>query len=471
MKKILIKDITLREDSFYKKFSFNESIGIVKILEKLRPGIIEAPPILNGRTDILLLRSVAAIVKDNILSCPVSIKEDIIKQTFDVAKEARWPRLNIIAPVSVVQMEYLFKLKPKAMLQAVENAVKCAVLLTSDVEVTLADATRAEEEFLYEVIRTSVSCGAKTITLCDSAGEMLPSEFDAFLNDIYDAVPEIKNVSVSMELADDLQMAPACTVVGIKNGITQVNTAIVSLDCAKTETIVHLLSVKADALDIRCDVDSSVVKKSQEEIMSLITEKSETSPFTGGTDNDSGESIELNSYSTLTDIKESASTLGYDLTDNDVDLVKKELKELPDGKSIGKKELDAIIANISSHIPETYTLKSYVVNNGNVIKPSAHIELYKDGELLSGICVGDGPIDAAFLAIENITGHHFELDDFQIQAVTRGHEAMGSSLVKLRHNGTLYSGSGISTDIIGASIDAYINALNKICFDEDGGVV
>jgi len=91
----------------------------------------------------------------------------------------------------------------------------------------------------------------------------------------------------------------------------------------------------------------------------------------------------------------------------------------------------------------------------------------KDEKVVNGISTGNGPIDASFMAIEKITGHHFELDDFQIQSVTRGHEAMGESVVKLRHEGKVYSGKGISTDVVGASIKAYISALNKICFEED----
>lgn len=118
-------------------------------------------------------------------------------------------------------------------------------------------------------------------------------------------------------------------------------------------------------------------------------------------------------------------------------------------------------------VAPTYKLASYVINSGDIITPTANIELTKDGESLRGFCIGDGPIDASFLAIEKITGHHYELDDFRIRSVTRGHEAMGSTLVKLRHNGKVFSGSGISTDIVGASINAYINALNKICFEEE----
>ena len=117
-------------------------------------------------------------------------------------------------------------------------------------------------------------------------------------------------------------------------------------------------------------------------------------------------------------------------------------------------------------MPPAYTLESYVINSGNVITATAHVKLNRDGRTLQGIAPGDGPIDAAFLAIEQLIGHHYELDDFQIQAITEGREAMGSALVRLRSGGRLYAGKGISTDVIGASIHAYINALNKIIYEE-----
>ena len=117
-------------------------------------------------------------------------------------------------------------------------------------------------------------------------------------------------------------------------------------------------------------------------------------------------------------------------------------------------------------VPATYTVERYIINTGNVIHPSASIQLSKNGEILEGISLGDGPIDAAFHTIEEIIGHHYDLDDFQIQAVTEGREAMGEAIVKLRSGGKLYSGQGISTDIVGSSIRAYINALNKVVYEE-----
>ena len=133
---------------------------------------------------------------------------------------------------------------------------------------------------------------------------------------------------------------------------------------------------------------------------------------------------------------------------------------------MGAAELEAIVASVALQVPDSYKLVSYVINNGNIINSSAQITLERDGKSLLGIAVGDGPIDAAFVAIEQIIGHRYELDDFQIRSVTEGKEAMGNAIVKLRFDGKLYSGNGISTDIIGASIRAYINAVNKIVYEE-----
>ena len=112
-------------------------------------------------------------------------------------------------------------------------------------------------------------------------------------------------------------------------------------------------------------------------------------------------------------------------------------------------------------------LETFVINSGNTIASTAHVRLKKDGQILNGVCLGDGPIDAAFLAIESITGRHYELDDFQLQAVTEGREAMGQTIVRLRSGGKLYSGRGISTDIVNAGINAYLSALNKIVYEEE----
>ena len=135
-------------------------------------------------------------------------------------------------------------------------------------------------------------------------------------------------------------------------------------------------------------------------------------------------------------------------------------------KRVGAKELEVIITSTAMQAPPTYTLVNYVINNGNIISASAQVTLERDSKRTTGISIGDGPIDAAFLALEQIIGSRYELEDFKIETVTEGKESIGSALVKLRFSGKLYSGNGISTDIIGASIRAYINAVNKIVYGE-----
>ena len=157
---------------------------------------------------------------------------------------------------------------------------------------------------------------------------------------------------------------------------------------------------------------------------------------------------------------------GYDLSAEDLKKVYGEFIRLSDKKEVNTKELDAIIAANALQVHETYSLVSFSVNASNVLSATASITLNKDGANLSGLSYGNGPIDASFLAIEAITGRHIEVDDFDLSAITEGKEAMGQAIVKLRYNGVIYSGRGISTDIIGASIRAYLGAINKIVYEE-----
>lgn len=467
MIEIAVSDITLREEGKGYSLSFKEKIEIAKILDKVNVDVIETAPIKNGKTDILYLHSVAPLIKNSILSTPVGLDIDSVDKTYEAIKEAKSPRLHIMIPVSTVQMEYLVGKKPKAMLEVAENIVSHAKSLCSDVEVSFMDATRAEKDFLCQVIEKAIDCGAGTITLCDSAGEMLPSEFEGFLKSIYDAVPKMKDVKVSVECSDSLNMAAACALSCIGSGVTQIKTSVISNEYPRLNAVAKVFREKGDALGVTTKINMTVLDNSVKKIKLMTRGGNSYSPFDAGTSSGNEENIVLSANDDISSVKLAVQKLGYELSDEDNARVYDEFLKISKSKKVGSKELDAIVASVAMQVVPTYKLKSYVINNGNIITPTAHIELEKDGEILQGFCIGDGPVDAAFLAIEQITGHHFELDDFQIQAVTEGRGAMGSSIVKLRHNGKPYSGKGISTDIIGASINAYINALNKIYFEED----
>ena len=165
---------------------------------------------------------------------------------------------------------------------------------------------------------------------------------------------------------------------------------------------------------------------------------------------------------------QAATLLGYDLSDADCGNVHRALMQICEKKdAVGGKELEALIAVSAMQAPSTYHLESYTTTSSNVTGSMTQVTLRCHEDILCGVSAGDGPIDSAFRAIEQCVGYHYELDDFQVQSVTEGKEALGSALVRLRNGGKLYSGNGVSTDIVAASIRAYINALNKIVFEEE----
>ena len=467
---IKISDITLRETAQRETnvLSFKEKTEVAKQLDKLNVDVIETAPITNGKSDVLFLHTISPIVKNSIISCPVELSEIGVEVAYEAIKEAKSPRLHIIVPVSTVQMEYICHKKPDKVLDMIDTLTKKAVSLTEDVEVSMADSTRAEREFLIKAIKTAISAGAKTITLCDSAGTMLPTEFAEYIKGLYNDVEELKDVALSVECSNDLHMAAACAISCVKAGVTQIKTSMASERCPKLKSIADVFRQKSDSLGIKSKLNMAVLDNSIRNMSFVTNDKSqEETSFDYGT---GGIIVEDAVFSKDTDIKtiqEAILKMGYDLSDEDIDNVYNEFVKTVTKKNVGIKELDAIIASVAMQVSPTYILKSYVINSGDIITPTANIELVKDEKVVNGISTGNGPIDASFMAIEKITGHHFELDDFQIQSVTRGHEAMGESVVKLRHEGKVYSGKGISTDVVGASIKAYISALNKICFEED----
>ena len=178
--------------------------------------------------------------------------------------------------------------------------------------------------------------------------------------------------------------------------------------------------------------------------------------------------ILLASDSSITQVTQASIVLGYELSDSDIGNVYKTLMQVCEKKgTVGYKEFEAIIASSAMQAPSTYHFETYTTTSSNMSSSMSQVTLKCNDEIICGVSNGDGPIDSVFRAIEQCIGHHYELDDFQVQSVTEGKEALGSALVKLRNNGKLYSGNGTSTDIVAASIRAYINALNKIIFEEE----
>lgn len=456
MKRIFISDTTLCRKQGV--FSFKERLEIARRLEKLGVNAIELPEISNTKVDSLFIRTAASFVTDAVISVGAG-NEESVGNASEALKAVKNSRIRIDLPVSVVGMEYGFHMKPAGMLEHIASCVSLASGSGFDVEFCAQDSTRAEPDFLRSAIDRAIESGAKHITLCDDSSSMLPDDLAEFVRN----ASEGKTADFAVKCSNKNYIAVSSCIVCVKEGITCIKTSTDGIDAAPLEELAFLIENIGNGYGI----SSSIRYTNLHRIVSQIKKVS------GGGSTDTGAALSFEDDGAMTldrnddrnAVINTAIKLGYDLSEEDEIKVYDEFVRVAEKKKVGAKELDAIIASVAMQVPATYQLANYVINTGNIISASAQITLVRDGKELHGISIGDGSVDAAFRAIEGIIGHKYELDDFQIQAITEGKEAIGSALVKLRSEGRLYSGNGISTDIIEASIKAYISAVNKIVYE------
>ncbi len=466
MNTIKLSDVTMKQivDGF--SLSFKEKIELAKLLDRLGVSVIELEGIQNTRIDSLRIKSIAAAVADSIIAVPVQLTATSPAQVWAALCQAKHPRLQVCGAVSTVQMEYLYHKKPDAMLTAITSAITACKALCSDVEFLADDATRADPEFLVKAIKAAIAAGAATVTVCDTAGTMLPAEFAQFIKELYTAIPEMETVNAGVSCCNTLSMADACAIAAVCEGVTELKAAAYPIGTASIANLAKLLSARGDSFGAVSTVQITQLSRIMDRVNQICQAvKSKGSAITTAPA-DTG--IYLTAHDDIAAITKVAVQLGYDLSEDDCMKVYDAFQQIAAKKEqVSTKELDAIIASAALQVPPTYKLDTFVITSGNTISSTAHIKLIKNSQVLEGVSIGDGPIDAAFVAIESITGCHYELDDFQLQAVTEGREAMGQTVVKLRSGGKVYSGSGISTDIVAAGIHAYLSALNKIVYEED----
>lgn len=470
MREVRISDVTMKQARDKKSVSltFREKMEISKLLDKLGVSVIELEGIQQLKTDSLLIKSISSAVKESIVAVPVRLDHTSVTEVWNALKEARHPRLQVIAAISPARIEYIYHRKAPKMLVDIEDTIRSCAALTEDVEFVADDASRADKAYLYDAVRTAISAGAKTVTVCDTAGTMLPDEFTAFLGELYENVPELSEVCLGISCSNDLAMADACAFAGVIRGAGEIKAAAYPVNIVSLQRIVALISSKEDICKAHTSVRTTQMKRVLDQVKWMCKTGRSSESALAGMNQDTQAEIALTSHDEIQAVNRAGELLGYDLSEEDqVKVYESFLRIASKKEKVGKRELDAIIASTALQVPPTYALESYVINSGNVISATAFIRLKKGDQILEAVSIGDGPVDASFLALEKIAGKHYELDDFQIQAVTEGHEAMGEAVVKLRSEGKLYSGRGISTDIIGSSIWAYINALNKIVYESE----
>lgn len=416
MRNIYISDNSIRHtgDSSGVPMSFRLKIEIAKRLDALGVSVIETATIKDCRTDYLLVKSVASAVTSASVTVPVDIlNPDSIALSWDALKDAVHPRLQVPVPASTVQMEYFCHKKPDAVIDLISERVASCSALCGDVEFVALDFTRSESAFLEKAMKAAVDAGANVVTVSDLAGNLLPDEFCRSVRHIREILPE--GVRLGVQCSNELYLADACAVAAVRAGADEVKTSVFGRYSASLERFCRILDTRSDILGASCPVRMTELERATSEILEMC------------------EAYRSNPRAV------SGMTEGETEQDNSED----------------------------EPVPETYRLESYLINSGNIISSTCHLRLRKADRLLESVCVGNGPVDASFQAVEKVVGERYELDDFKIRSVTEGREAMGETVIQLRHMGKIYQGRGISTDIVGSSILAYIDAANKIAYEEE----
>lgn len=458
MKQIVISDRTLCRE---RKFTFKEKLEIARLLEKIRVDAIELPPIKDARADPLCVRTLSAFVSDAVVSVEAGCDAGSVKLAAEALSQAKKKRIRVALPLSPVGMEYTAHKKPQKMLDYIREVIGEAKALVGDVEFEATDATRAEEAFLSDAIKAAVEAGASRVTLSDTAASMMPDDFAAFVGRIADGA----GVPVFVSVSDLNGLAVACALLAVRGKASGVKVA-VGGGITELPTFSDLIRNRGGDLGLSTRLAVTELHRTVRQIEWIGGERKDAAPTGEKKASDEG-LIALEVDADPEAIAAAVARLGYDLSDEDLALVSNEVRRVADKKTVGERELEAIVASAALQVPATYQLDNYVINSGNIISASAQITLTSNGKSLHGVSIGDGPIDAAFRALESVIGHRYELDDFKIQAITEGQEAVGSALIRLRSGGKLYSGNGVSTDILGAAIRAYLNAVNKIVYEEN----
>lgn len=468
MRKIFISDISVRRSQEAgNPLPFRVKIEVAKLLSKLGVSVIETSPILDGKTDYFLIKSLCSAIVNSTLSVSVDLLDaGSPAKTWEALKDAARARLQVPSPVSPVQMEYFSHKKPAAILQLISERVEACAKLCPEVEFVAEDFGRADEDFLFQALEAALKAGAKVITVSDLAGNLLPDEFYSRIKNVKDFLPD--GVKLGVYCSNDLHLADACAVAAVRAGADEIKTMAFGNSTVALSRFPSILNSKSDVCGARCDIKLTEIRYVLGQIRKLCEVVQSKAPVAPAVLE--GNDIRLSAIDDKESVLKAAESLGYELNEEDADNVYEAFRNLASSTdTIGAKEIDAIVASVAFQVPPTFLLENYMITSGNLVTPTCHVKLRKGDEVQECVCLGDGPVDAAFLAINQLTGTHYELDDFQIRAVTEGREALGETVVRLRFDGKVYSGRGVSKDVVSSSVMAYLNAINKIVYEQQEG--
>lgn len=498
--KIIIFDTTLRdgEQSPGASLGVREKLEIAHQLKSLGVDVIEAGFPIASPGDFEAVKLIAKEVKGPIVCGLARAVEKDIERAAQAVRYSKNPRIHVFLATSKIHMKYKLKKPEDEILRLAVQAVKYAKKFVKDVEFSPEDATRTDPEFLRDVVEAVIKAGATTVNIPDTVGYTIPIEYGNLIKWLKESTPGIDDIIISVHCHNDLGLAVSNSLSAILNGARQVECTINGIGeragNASLEEIVMAIKTRKDMFKIDTNIDTKQIIKTSRLVTHLtgvpvqpnkaivgenafahesgihqdgILKKRTTYEIMNPSDIGLKEGkLVLGKHSGRHAFKERLIVLGHTLNDSEINKAFERFKILADKKkNIYDEDIESIVEEGLSVIPEIFQLVYFNVTCGNCTVPTATVQLKKDEKIFQDASSGDGPIDAAYKTIDRITGLSGKLLDYNIKAVTGGKDAMGEVNIKVRsQDGRIATGRGSSTDIIEASVKAYLHAINKIVF-------
>ena len=502
MKRIKIFDTTLRDGEQSPGCSMNltEKIEMARQLEKLGVDVIEAGFAIASPMDHKSVQAIAAAVTNCTVASLARCAKGDIDAAWDAVKEANHPRIHVFLATSDIHMEYKLKMTREQVINRIREMVAYAKSYCDDIEFSAEDASRSDWAFLAHCYSTAVAAGATTLNVPDTVGYSTPQEMYDLITYLRENIEGVEHVDISVHCHNDLGMAVANSLAGVLGGARQIECTINGLGeragNTAMEEVVMAMRTRPDIFgDTPCRIDTTQIARASKTVYNIIGQSAPlTKPIVGvnAFRHESGihqhgvlankktyeiltpesvgirmDNIVLGKHSGKHAFAARLKEIGYELPDEELARCFEEFKVLCDKK---KNVTDQDILAIVTHSTTTddaevdgYKLMWFAVHTSNMTTSTSVVRLELDGQQFEAVCSGDGPVDAAFEAIDQIirpVEHSFDL--YRINSISPGKDTMGDVSVKLSCDNRTFSGRGLHTNIVEASVRAYISAMNKL---------
>lgn len=498
MERVKIFDTTLRDGEQSPGVSLvpEEKLSIARQLEKLKVDAIEAGFPIASPGDFEAVKMIAEKVRGVEVTGLARCNRRDIDRAWDALKNGENPRIHVFIATSPIHMEHKLQLSPEKVMEKAVSSVEYAAQFTSNIEFSPEDASRSEPEFLYELLEKVINAGAKVINIPDTVGYSVPEEFGKLIKDIKNNVSNIDKVDLSVHCHNDLGLAVANSLAAVRQGANQVEVAVNGIGeragNTALEELIMAFYTRKDFYDIEVTQDTRQIARLSKMVANLtgmhiqpnkaivgenafaheagihqdgvIKERTTYEIMDAKTIGLEDNKLVLGKHSGRHAFKDFIDKLDYNLDEETFEEVFKKFKKLADKKKkITPVEIEALIDNQFHKTESVYKLDYLSVSTGIDLIPTATVRLKREKDFVQkAACSGDGPIDAIFQTINEVTGvNDIKLLEYKINAITEGKDALGEVTVKTKIDGQTFVGHSAQTDITEASAKAYLETINK----------